>query len=282
MFQTSFTPSSFAELLSGSYSEVPLNEEIDSLSDVHGVLTDSAEHQHLDHHQQPHQDGSSGLLPSFQETYAACTGVGFKMDEDYASPASSATTMATSAAAYHHQQHHQQQPQPHHLDHHHHHHHHQTQLNNHHHNQQQQQQYQNRHHELPTPVPSLIHFDYHFQHFPGALPPRSQPPDSPTSAELGGTVSVFEPMLNHVTIKHQQQQQQQQQNHHQQHSQVVIGHHHQQVPLIPPPPAEVLLIDTGTEQMQHIANNATLQDAARSRRMSSSMAHRNPTDSSTK
>lgn len=267
LLQTSFPPSNFAELLSGSYSEVPLNEEIDCTlsADVHSVLSNSAEHQQLlDHHHQ--NDVTSGLLPSFQETYAACTGVGFKMEEDYASPVTSADTMATSAATFHLQQ--QQQQLHNHI--HHHHDYHQNQHNNHHHLNQLQQ---HNHHELPIPAPSLIHFDYHFQHFPGGLP-QLQPLDSPTSAEHGGNVSVFEPMLDHINIK-------QQPNHHQQNSQVVIGHHQQ---LLPAPPAPVLLVDTGTGHMQHTTNNnSTMQNVVRSRRMSSSaVLHRNATNSSDK
>ncbi|CAI6353656.1 unnamed protein product [Macrosiphum euphorbiae] len=316
--QTSFTPSSFAELLSGSYSELPLNEEIDSLTDVHAVLTDAAEQQQPNHQQQHQHNGASGLqLPSFQETYAATgAGVGFKMEEDYGPPTAAAAAVTMTASAAYHQQHHhphihlhqqqqqhhhqqqqqqQQQPQPQQQPVHH-------QLQHQHHVQQHQQQqhngqqHQHLHHGPPAPAPALIHFNYHFQHFPGALPPPSQqPPDSPT-ADQGGTASVFEPMLDHVQgvmspkrhhpQHHHHHHHQQQQHHHQQQQQqqqqhVVVAvshqHHHQQqqslqVPQPPPTPrptATSLMIDTATEQLQHVVNNATLVDANRSSRTSS-------------
>ncbi|XP_025200569.1 probable nuclear hormone receptor HR38 isoform X3 [Melanaphis sacchari] len=323
--QTTFTPSSFAELLSGSYSELPLNEEIDSLTDVHAALTDAAEQQLPIHQQQHQQDGGSGLqLPSFQETYAA-TGVGFKMEEDYGPPTTAATAVTmTASSAYHphhhsqlnhhqhqhhhHQQqqqqqqqqqhqHHQQQPAHHQLLHQHlvqQQHQQQQQHNGQQHQQQQQQQHHHQHHGPAPPAPPLIHFDYHFQHFPGALPPppsSQQPPDSPT-ADQGGTASVFEPMLDHVQVvmspkqhhqqhhhHHHQQQQQQQQHQHQQQQQqqqqhVVVAvnhqHHHQQqqsLQVSQPPPtsrttATSLMIDAATEQLQHVVNNAAMVDAA--------------------
>ncbi|XP_050061086.1 nuclear receptor subfamily 4 group A member 2-like isoform X2 [Aphis gossypii] len=340
--QTTFTPSSFAELLSGSYSELPLNEEIDSLTDVHAALTDAAEQQQpqIDHHhhqQQHHQqqqqqqqqqqnDGGSGLqLPSFQETYAA-SGVGFKMDEDYGPPttAAAAVTMTAATVGYHQQQHHS------HLHHHHHqqqHQHHQQQpahhqlLHQQHHVQQQHQQqqqqqqlnggqqHQQHHHHGPAAPPTtpLIHFDYHFQHFPGALPPPSQqPPDSPT-ADQGVTASVFEPMLDQVQVvmsspkqHHQQHHHHQQQQHqHQQQQQQLVAvnhqHHHQQQqqqqqslqvpqpPQTPRPTATSLMIDTATEQLQHVVNNASMVEARspRTSSVSAVLALRAATDPST-
>lgn len=326
VFQTTFTPSSFAELLSGSYSELPLNEEIDSLTDVHVALTDSAEQQQptIDHHQQQHQqqqqnDGGSGLqLPSFQETYAA-SGVGFKMDEDYGPPttAAAAVTMTAASVGYHQQQHHS------HLHHHHQqqHQHHQQQpahhqlLHQQHHVQQQHQQqqqqlnggqqHQQHHHHGPAAPPStpLIHFDYHFQHFPGALPPSQQPPDSPT-ADQGVTASVFEPMLDQVQVvmspkqHHQQHHHHQQQHQHQQQQQQLVAvnhqHHHQQQqqqslqvsqpPPTPRPTATSLMIDTATEQLQHVVNNAAMVEARspRTSSVSAVLALRAATDPSTR
>ncbi|XP_025419413.1 probable nuclear hormone receptor HR38 isoform X3 [Sipha flava] len=238
------------------------------------------------------------------------------MEEDYASPTTAvAASMATPVAAYHHQ--HQQQPQQqqhqlhlHHNHHHHHHHHHQQQQQQAHQHPHQLQQHPHQHHHTGPPPP-LIHFDYHFQHFPGVLPTPSQqqqqPPDSPT-ADHSGATSVFEPMLDHVVImtpKPQQQQQnhhlhqpqqQQQQQHQQQQNVMVVGHqHHQQqqsLPPPPPPPPTSLLIDTAVtaEQLHHVTNNATATTAlgaVRSSRTSSSSSsssgHRNAAavDSST-
>ncbi|VVC42291.1 Nuclear hormone receptor,Nuclear hormone receptor, ligand-binding domain,Zinc finger, nuclear [Cinara cedri] len=284
--QTTFTPSSFAELLSGTYPELPLTEEIDSLSDVQGVLTDEQQQQqqhtileHQDQHQlhllNQHQNGAmQGLLPSFQETYAA-TGVGFKMEDDYVSPNTAAVMAASSNYPqhlhHHHHQHHQQhqqQQQQQHASHHaqqHHHHHHQ-------------------HHGPPPPPPPLpiIHFDYHFQNFSGALPP-----DSPT-ADHGSIGSTFEPMLDHIVVMTPKQQQQQ-------HAVPVNHQHlqHQQSLAQLPSHSNLknhcgplsLLIDSNTanDQLQHAINHATL-DATRSRRTSSSSssssAHRTTADSS--
>ncbi|XP_050438208.1 probable nuclear hormone receptor HR38 [Adelges cooleyi] len=205
--QSTFTPSTFAELLTGaSYSELPLNEEIDSLSDVHGVLSDVSG---VDDSHPHNAITAAGLLPSFQETYAAGPGVGFKMDDEYA------TTQTPAAASVYpppHQQHHQHQHQ-------HHHHHHQQQ----HHQHIQQQQpphhhhhhhHHNNHHGPPPPPPPptlpIVHFDYHYQHFPGAaIAPQAA--DSPGPDHSVGFEANL--MVEHVTmhpINHPQQQQQQQ------------------------------------------------------------------------
>ncbi|CAH1731841.1 unnamed protein product [Aphis gossypii] len=173
--QTTLTSISFDDLLSGSYSEPPLTEEIDWLTDLYTMLTDAAEQQQLS---DPQQHSSGILLPSAQEPYTA-TGVEFKMIDEYGLPTTVATSVTMTASAVYQQQHH-------------------SRFNFH----QQQQQHQH-HQQQPA-------YHQHRHHFPGELlPPYQQPPDS---ADQGNTASVFEQMLDQVEVilpkqYHQQQQQ---------------------------------------------------------------------------
>jgi len=175
--QTTLTPISFDELLSGSYSEPPLTEEIDWLTDLYTMLTDVAEQQQLS---DPQQHSSGILLPSAQEPYTA-TGVEFKMVDKYGLPTTVATSVTMTASSVYQQQHHSQA----------------------HHNLHQQQQQHQNHQQQPA-------YHQHHHHFPGALPPPSQQPLD--SADQGNTTFVFEQMLDQVEVilpkqYHQQQQQ---------------------------------------------------------------------------
>lgn len=218
MMQTTLTPISFDELLSGSHSELPLTEEIDWLTDLYDMLTDTAEQQQLI---DPQHHCSGILLPSAQEPNAA-TGVEFKMIDEYSLPTTVAASVTMTASAVNHQKH----PSHFHL--------HQQQQRHQHHQQQSayhQLQQHNHHGPATPPTTQLIHFD---NHFPGALPPPSQQP--PDSADQDNTASVFEPMLAQVEDILPKQYH----HHHQQQQQFL------QVPQ-PPPTATSSMIDTATD-----------------------------------
>lgn len=209
--QTTLTPISFDELLSSSYSELPLTEEIDWLTDLYTMLTDAAEQQQLS---DPQQHSSGILLPSApQEPYAA-TGVEFKMIDEYGLPTTVATSVTMTASAVYQQQQH-----------------------SHFHLHQQQQQHQ--HHQQQ---PAYHQHQQHQHHFSGALPPQSQQP--PNSPDQGSTASMFEQTLDQVEVilpeKYHQQQQKQQS------LQVEIATT-EKPPPTPRPTATSSMIDTATD-----------------------------------
>ncbi|XP_050528247.1 probable nuclear hormone receptor HR38 isoform X2 [Daktulosphaira vitifoliae] len=194
--QSTFTPNTFAELLTGAYSELPLNEELDTLTDVHGVLSDVSGTEDSHSH---NADTAAGLLPSFQETYAG-SGVGFKMEDEYAN-----MPQSVAASVY---------PSPMHQQHHHHHnnhHHHQPHQLPHHHLQHQQQQLHHHHHHLhgvpppPPPPPPLVHFDYPYQHYSDSSVNHQTTDSSGSDHGLGFELNM---VTEHVTLHPPQQQQQ--------------------------------------------------------------------------
>lgn len=215
--QTTLPPISFDELLSSSYSELPLTEEIDWLTDLYAMLTDAVEQQQLN---DPQQNCSGILLPSAQEPYPA-TGIEFKMIDDYGLPTTVATSVTINASAVNKQQHHS-----------HFHLHQQQQQHQHHQQQPAYHQHQQHHHHGPV-APSttqLIHFDHHF---PGELPPPSQQPSD--FADQGNIASVFEQTLDQVEVILPKE-------YHQQQSLQVS-----QPPPTPRPTATSSMIDTATD-----------------------------------